>query len=129
MCTNSLKSCTSQTQREQMVDRKTSHSRATTLYVPLPVFGAGIALPAAVRACKTGKQLKLSEKSVSPLDHLEQFLNLWATFWNRELRSLSGAATEPPFVTACPSHAVQVEALIRSAFSGRQAHGERGSCT
>jgi excisionase family DNA binding protein len=29
------------------------------------------------------------------------------------------AAKEPAFVTPCPSHAVQVEALIRSAFSGR----------
>jgi hypothetical protein len=46
---DSPESCTSQTQREQMVDRKTSHSCATTLYVPLPVFAAGIASSAALR--------------------------------------------------------------------------------
>jgi hypothetical protein len=66
MCTNSLKSCTSQTQRAQMVDRKTSHDRATTLYVPLPAFVAGIDVSGEARARRFGKQLKIPETPEVP---------------------------------------------------------------
>ena len=62
MCTNSLESCTSQSQREQMVDRKTSHSRATTLYVPLPVFSDNmVSRGSGLRPKLLGKKLKHSE--------------------------------------------------------------------
>jgi hypothetical protein len=44
-----------------MVDRKTSSSRATTLYVPLPALVAGIDVSGEARARRFGKELKIPE--------------------------------------------------------------------
>jgi hypothetical protein len=111
MCTNSLESCASQTQREQMVIRKISHSRATTLYVPLPAFMAGIDVSGEARARTFGKKLKIPETSGRPmamLKHLEISLQISETDESRP-RTLSGADLQS--VTGCSSRGVQVEAL------------------
>jgi hypothetical protein len=56
-----------------MVNRKTRQSRATTLYVPLPAFVAGIDVSGVARARRFGKQLKILEKPRGPMASLKHF--------------------------------------------------------
>jgi hypothetical protein len=90
MCNIGLDSCTNQTQREQVVDREISHCRATTLYVPLPAFMAGIDVSGEARARTFGKQLKIPERFGAPmatLKHLEISLQISETGESRLQRA------------------------------------------
>lgn len=60
-----------------MVNRKTSHSRATTLYVPLPAFMGGIDVSGGARARRFGKQLKIPETSGGPMAILKHLETSW----------------------------------------------------
>jgi hypothetical protein len=63
-----------------MVNRKTSRSRATALYVALPAFMTGIDVSGEARPRRFGKQLKISETSGCPMASLKHFENFASNF-------------------------------------------------
>jgi len=88
-----------------MVDRKTSHSRATTLYVPLPAFMTGIDVSGEARARRFGKQMKLPDTCGGPmamLKHLEISLQISETGESR----LQSAGRVPTYSPSRGAHLV-----------------------